>query len=122
MEEEIEQEKRTAENIVTGMVREGGGVCVWGGVKVGYGWAMCACGWVRVRGTWGMGVGVGGRVRGGKSGNDGCNRGWNQLLSSTTHTIFRSKRNDLRTNRHADRMEVHRLYRVQSSCAVDSVC
>ena len=100
------------------------------------GGAMRACGWVRVRGMWGMGVGVGGRVRGGKSGcgcgggrvrggksgNDGCNRGWNQLLSSTTHTIFRSKRNDLRTNRHADRMEVHRLYHVQSSCAVDSVC
>ena len=60
MEEEIEQEKRTAENIVTGMVREGGGVCVGGGVKVGYGGAMRACGWVRVRGTWGIGVGVGG--------------------------------------------------------------
>ena len=63
-----------------------------GGLEWGYVGYGCGCG--------------GGRVRGGKSGDDGCNRGWNQLLSSTTHTIFRSKRNDLRTSRHADSMDV----------------
>ena len=63
------------------MVREGGVcvcvcVCGEGGRDVGKGETfMNVCGWV--------GVGYGCVcVGGGKSGNDRCNRGWNQLLST----------------------------------------